>query len=200
MTRSWIVIALFFASVSSAEYRFTYTNPTVGDTDAPVLLEYFSSVDCAYCLTFERDTLGALRDLIDGGELQVVFRDIPPPHPYMSIANDIFCVQEFPDYLSARLAYKQGPGTIQNIQPQLSGRKGERFNQCLSNLAAWPVLQHNKQTFDRLQFPGTPGFRLTARVAGRPVVTQFAGSIKPGSLRQSISRIQHSNSTRTSTR
>lgn len=200
MRRAWIVIVALVASAALAEYRFTYTNPAVGKAGSPALLEYFSSTDCTACLRFERETLLSLRDLIDGGVLRVVFRDLPPPPPYMAIANDIFCAQEVPDYLSARVAYKQALADTRGFASQLSGLKKHRFLQCQHNLAAWPVFAHNQETFNELDFNGTPGFRLTVQRDGEPLVSNFTGPIEPTRLRGFIQGTHPSPITLTSMR
>ena len=71
-----LLVAPLLAAVDS--YRFTYTNPSIGNSNAPFILEYYSLVDCEPCAHFETLLLQPILEIVASGELRIIFRDIFP--------------------------------------------------------------------------------------------------------------------------
>lgn len=163
----FLFLAVGALANSAEDYAFTYDNPMVGSVEAQYRLEYFSSTTCASCLTFERAHLGDLSPLIEGATLRVVFRDLPNGDVNSDLAVTQFCLQEFPDYLVRRVAFKANPDHVRSL-PSLRGLAAERHNECLDSPFVQSITSHNFDDFERAGFRGTPSFILT------DVRTQFS--------------------------
>ena len=62
--------------LSSAETRDPADPLAEGPVDAPVVLVVFTDYQCPYCARWTEDTLPALREHVDRGELRIEWRDV----------------------------------------------------------------------------------------------------------------------------
>jgi len=170
-----LITMLLSATVVNAEYRFTFTNPTIGDSQAPMVLEYFSAADCGYCFIFEKDILPTLLRYVEHGQLRIVFRDVPPSNNITTVANDLFCLQELPDYVGTRLSYKRDDLVLHSVSATLRGKAAARYQQCQETMASLPVLSHNQNALRQEGFSGTPSFLLTNRSSSNSHTTRWHG-------------------------
>jgi len=83
MKRAVLAAALLPGLVIAASFD---PGKTLGGTQAPIVLEVFSSFDCPHCRELHDDVLPLLvRDYVVGGRVCVVNREFPlagPGHPY----------------------------------------------------------------------------------------------------------------------
>jgi len=179
---------------AASDYRFTYTNPSIGSRTAPFVLEYFSLVDCAPCLRFELETLQTIMPLVDDGRLRIVFRDIFPHDDVLGSGLELFCLQEYPDYLQRRQSAKKHQVFVANPEPALPRKARARYESCLETKAGVPILTYNQESFDRRQLHGTPSFSLLLSHRTGTVVRNWSGSITASDLNTAmgdlLSRIQ----------
>lgn len=147
---------------SANDYRFTFTNPSVGEPHAPYVLHYFSLVDCSPCRQFETQELERLMGLVNDGSLRIVFRDLIPDESTLNEGRWLFCLQEHPNYIQNRLEAKRSKDFSETSLPELTGKAKARYQSCLSSESAYPILSHNKEAFDSFRFVGTPSFALYA--------------------------------------
>lgn len=183
ISRRWLLLVLLIALPLLADdgYRFTFDNPSIGVTDAPFVLEYFSVVDCSPCRSFEINHLDLLLAQVDQGNVRIVFRDMPPSAPALHQAIKVFCLQEFPDFVARRIAEKR----LGQAAPPLSHLRNKaraRYSACLEDVQPAQIMTHNREAFDRLGFVGTPSFALSARHHDPVITRHFARPIDPQQL------------------
>ena len=190
-----VVLALTIPVTTSAHsYRFTYSNPSLGRADAPLILEYFGAVDCGPCLRFERSELAELRSEIESGRLRVIFRDLPATDAKMPLARQVFCLQELDEVLDARLRLKQSGAASSALAGPVAGRPRARFEACLDDPAAETVARHNFEAFSQRGFVATPSFVLTHRSASGRSEETWSGPHAAGVVAAALRRITHPHS------
>lgn len=194
-----VAAALWPALLAHAtpEYRFTFTNPSIGAVDAPWVLEYFSAPDCGPCLRFEKDHLPALLPEVAAGRLRVIFRDLPPDLADGDLARKLFCLQELPhssDVLAQRRLKLKTRADDVSLPAPLPGRSAARWEACLTGGEADQVAFHNLETFSSRGFHATPSFVLVASDEPRRPALAFSGLGAPDAIRAALfSSFQHSN-------
>ncbi|WP_240372630.1 DsbA family protein [Brevibacterium zhoupengii] len=62
--------------LSFVEHRVEDDARALGDVDAPVTLVMFSDYQCPYCATWNEETLPAMKDYVDKGDLRIEMRDL----------------------------------------------------------------------------------------------------------------------------
>lgn len=62
--------------LSFVEHRDPDEANAVGDVDAPVTLVMYSDYQCPYCATWNEDTLPAMMDYVDSGDLRIEWREV----------------------------------------------------------------------------------------------------------------------------
>nr|WP_167952958.1 thioredoxin domain-containing protein [Brevibacterium marinum] len=62
--------------LSFVEHRVEGDSRALGDVDAPVTLVMFSDYQCPYCASWNQDTLPAMMDYAERGDLRIEMRDL----------------------------------------------------------------------------------------------------------------------------
>ncbi|WP_343071772.1 DsbA family protein [Brevibacterium renqingii] len=62
--------------LSFVEHRDSEEMSAIGDVDAPVTLVMYSDYQCPYCAAWNEDTLPAMMEYVDSGDLRIEMRDL----------------------------------------------------------------------------------------------------------------------------
>lgn len=171
----WAVGLLVASSSTCAQvHRFTYTNPTIGSTSSPFVLEYFSLVDCIPCRAFEIGELNDVLSAVVDGTLRIVFRDLVPAENVEREGVELFCLQELDDFVDTRITAKR-TGDYTQSGALLRDRRLARWEQCLEGKAALEIMAHNQRSFDAYGFVGTPSFILSLEHEGTRTDVSWSG-------------------------
>ena len=117
---------------------------TLGDPNAPVRIEEFSSLTCPHCAHFHRDTFAALKEkYIDTGKVFFVFTDFPLNAPALDAALIARCMPPeryftFIAYLyesQETWAFAPDYKAVLRQNAKLAGMTDERFDSCLADTA-----------------------------------------------------------------
>jgi protein-disulfide isomerase len=122
------------------------TNPRlgerfIGDVDAPVVIEEFSSFTCPHCATFHNNNMEAIKAaLVDTGKVRFVYRDYPLNKPALDAAVMARCVPEgeYYDFITVLFktqdewAFDGDPNKL--IQTaKLAGLTQEEIDSCIED-------------------------------------------------------------------
>jgi protein-disulfide isomerase len=141
---------------------------TLGDANAPVRIEEFSSLSCPHCAHFHRDTLATLKEkYIDTGKVFFVFTDFPLNAPALDAAMISRCMPperyfKFIAYLyenQEKWAFQQNYKDVLRQDAKLAGMTDERFDSCLADTALKEGLVNRMQTkAEKHEVKSTPSF------------------------------------------
>lgn len=142
----------------------------VGNPDAPVKVEVFSSFGCSHCKSFsENQEPDFVKNYVDTGKVYFTFS----PYTWetdatLDVAEASLCAAEqnaFWQY--ARSIFKDGLPTTVTNQIQLAksiGLNTTKFQQCLSSDAALKTLEDIRTQGNALGVTGTPTFSVNGEL------------------------------------
>lgn len=150
---------------------------TLGNPDAPIRIEEFSSLTCPHCAHFHRDTFAALKEkYIDTGKVFFVFTDFPlnapaldgamiarcmPPERYFAFIAFLYESQD-------KWAFDNNYRAILKQNAKLAGMSDERFESCLADTALKEgLVQRMQERAEKHSVKSTPSFVIN----GQEVVT-----------------------------
>ena len=149
-------IALFFSSCNNADSQ----TMSMGKSDAPVLIEEFSDIECPACGLISPQVEKLARDNAD--IVRLVFYHFPLSyHKYaFTGAEAVECAREQGkgwEYLSALYAYKQGltDDYFYTLADSLK-LNANKFKACLESHMKKPLIQEHLREGKVRQIPGTP--------------------------------------------
>jgi len=116
---------------------------TLGDPDAAVTIEEYSSLTCPHCRSFHLDTLPRLKsDYIEPGKVKLIYYDFPFDQAALRAAMLARCAPpqryfQFLDVLFAQQPNWANENFIQNLRAigAVGGVSGERFDACMNDEA-----------------------------------------------------------------
>ena len=141
-------------------------SPTLGDSQAPLLLLAFEDLKCADCGQFFKDVLPALRDkYVKDGQLRILYFYYPSSAPKAAVAAACASRQgkfwEFADALYANTDWKDGDNAAMAGYAKDLGLDEAAFNQCLSDGDAQAQIDNAvKFGQDQVGVPQVPAFLL----------------------------------------
>lgn len=140
--------------------------PQLGDPDAPVLVEAFSSYACPHCRTFHEEQFEDMLDALAAGEVQFVM--IPIPHigsGASTAAKGALCGGEQGQFweMHDTLYYWQSR-SLGSLFPERRVKQGAEnlgldtaaFDACMNSERVQSIMDEARQEFDRRQLRGTP--------------------------------------------
>jgi protein-disulfide isomerase len=162
--------------------------PVKGSVDAPVTIVEFSDFECPFCAQFYRATYPQLQELIDQGEVRLVFKNFPltQSHPNAmdaAIAGECAYEQDsFWEYHDRIFQNQNQLGSLDYVS--LAGELGldeEQFATCMNAPGTESEVREDMQEGRDAGITGTPGFlvgRTSAqfrgeRLVGNQPMTQF---------------------------
>lgn len=144
-----------------------YTIRAIGDEDAPVVMQEFSSMTCPHCATFHSTKLQMLKkEYVEKGILRVVFRDYPLNKPALdaAIIARCFAPEKYYDFISVLFetqkewAFGDSPEKLFQTA-KLAGLSDERLDACLNDKEALRfILMEMKDSGSKWKVESTPSF------------------------------------------
>lgn len=142
--------------------------PILGNSNAPITIYEFSSLNCSHCADFHLKTLPLLKqEFIDSGNVKFIFVNFPLDRKSMKAAMITECVpEENYGHLLSTLFKKQREWMLSRTPEQvlirygmLNGLTETEAKDCLTNDdLAKDLLEVRQQGLDRLEIKGTPAF------------------------------------------
>lgn len=161
----------------------------IGDPNAPVVMEEFSSLTCPHCAHFHEETLPLIKEqYVDTGKVYLIFRDYPLNKPAVEAAGIARCMpaDEYYDFITVLFRTQMEWATAGSPQKllqtaKLAGLNDEELETCLSNrdLVKYilATMKHNSQKYD---ISSTPTFVFNdgaATIKGNRSFEEFASQI-----------------------
>gem|GEM_PF-279799 len=147
----------------------TYHVRILGDPDAPVHIEEFSSFTCGHCAHFHNDTLPVLKEkYIDTGKANLTLVDFPLDDIALAVSLVTRCAPE-PMYYKLVGIYFEDQQAWLKRDPlpsilgiaRLGGLSEEQLNACLSSDSLFEEIRtHAAEAQERYDITGTPTFAI----------------------------------------
>lgn len=154
---------------SSSKIAAILSERSVGEANAPIVIEEFSSLTCPHCAAFHEQTYDALKEkYIDTGKARIIFRDFPldrialdavivarclPAEQYESFINLLFKNQ--------RQWAAEGYEKALRQNAKLAGLSDEEFDFCLENKEIQEGIAKNMRIYaEKYDIQSTPSFVL----------------------------------------
>lgn len=161
--------------LSDVENRDPEDTRAVGDASAPVVLVMFSDYQCPYCAQWNAETLPAMLDHVEAGELRIEFRDVnvfgPESERAARAALAAGAQDAYLAYHSALFADGRTRSVGELSDDALVGLAGElgldteRFAADLHAPETLDLLEQTQALANRLGVMATPSFLM----AGEPI-------------------------------
>jgi hypothetical protein len=161
----------------------------IGDPNAPVIMEDFSSLTCPHCAHFHEDTLPLIKEqYVDTGKVYLIFRDYPLNKPAVTAAGIARCMpeDEYYDFITVLFRTQMEWATSNSPQKlvqtaKLAGLSDEELKTCMENrdLIKYilATMKHNSQKYE---ISSTPTFVLNegkVTITGNRSFEEFASQI-----------------------
>src|SRR5213592_2694056 len=151
------------------------TAPSIGRSDAPVVMVEFTDYQCPFCQRFHMTAFNDLkREYIDTGKIRYVSRDLPlPMHPNaMAAAHAARCAGDQNKFWEMRHglivnANQLGPDRYKTLAEELTLDRAE-FQACLSKEKYTEQIRKDMADAGLAGISGTPSF-VVGRVTGDSV-------------------------------
>lgn len=163
----------------------------LGDPNAPVVIEEFSSLTCGHCGNFHTHTLGDLKsEFIDAGLVYYVYHEFPLNGPALDGALLARCMPgdrfwTFTDLLFSTMENWAFSGNHRDHLRQnakLAGLSDSRINDCLNDEALAEALAKRVEHFaKKYGIQATPTFVINhgeAKLVGNQPVAAFRAAIE----------------------
>lgn len=145
--------------------------PIIGDSNAPITIYEFSSLNCSHCADFHLSTLPLLKkEFADSGKVKFIFTNFPLERKSMKAAMLIECVPEdsYSQFLNTLFKKQKEWMLSRNTDDiliryaKLNGLTEEEAQACLHNdELAKDLIEIRQQGMDRLKIQGTPSFLIS---------------------------------------
>lgn len=129
-------------AVVTEEAETVVSGPVLGDRNAPIRIEEFSSFTCGHCGRFHKDVFGAFKEqFIDTGKAYLVFSDFPLNGPALQASIVSRCVPEdqYFDFVQMLFEEQERWAFERDFTDKLKERAarygvpGEKFYECANN-------------------------------------------------------------------
>jgi len=150
---------------------------SIGQADAPVVVQEFFSLTCSHCAAFHRETMPRVKqDLVQTGKLRMVFRDFPldqvalmaaavarslPVSSYEPFVAALFASQD-------RWAFARGVNTTEELAKMaaLAGLPRAQFDAAIADEALKAAILKGRDEYSRTYgIDATPSFVLNGPAA-----------------------------------
>ena len=162
--------------LSFVEHRNADETNAVGDVDAPVALVMYSDFQCPYCATWNEETLPAMMDYVEDGDLRIEMRDIAVfGEASETAARAAFAAGEQDAYIDFHNAlFKDGKHRSESKLSQDAlvdlaedlGLDGQQFRQDMNSTIAHEALEANSAEAQSIGVASTPAFV----IGGTPIL------------------------------
>ena len=140
----------------------------LGDYNAPVVIEEFSSLTCPHCASFHRDILPQLEeDFIEEDKVKLIYYDFPLDNRAEVAALLARCVEPELFHPMINLLFKQQERWARSDEfiktmrryGQLSGMKDDEIDACFNNIDLMrAILEVKRRAIELYQINSTPSF------------------------------------------
>ncbi|MFO8075041.1 MAG: DsbA family protein [Actinomycetota bacterium] len=169
-----VVVALLLAAGGDGDAVATDTpgeDPTLGDSDAPVVVVEYSDFGCPYCGAFARDTKPVIEErYIDEGVVRYVWRDLPyqgEPSRQAAMAGREAHAQgrfwEFHDALFAEQEAGLSADRLRSVAADV-GLDLDAFEEAMAAEAHAEAVEASLAEGQELGLTGTPAFTINGEV------------------------------------
>lgn len=158
---------------------------TVGNPDAPVVIEEFASLSCSHCASFYNDTYPQLKaEYIDTGKVYFIYTDFPLNAPALDAAMVARCLPDahYFNFIKmlfenqAQWAFGGKHREILQHNAAMLGMSTDGFNGCLDNAVLREgLITRMQEKSEKHQVRSTPSFIVDNNrvIAGAVPYAQF---------------------------
>lgn len=150
----------------------------LGDPAAPVTIEEFASFVCPTCAEWHVNVLPTLRDLIDAGQVNVIFHDVivDPVEASMKAAAIGLCAAPERFFDVAELFMDRLDEAVRDEDPDwfknavaASGRSEDEMDECAVSETTYNQIVAQQDTAETLRIGTLPLIRVNGQVIDSPL-------------------------------
>ena len=170
---AFILFTTATATAAIADLNDAMAEKSLGDANAPVVLEEFASLTCHHCATFHSNVLPKLKEkYINTGKLKFIYRDFPLDIFALRASQVARCVGDDKFFTFIDVFYKNQRKWITSDDPLKSllqmarqgGMSGEDFRQCVGHEGMEDALLKNRLQYQkRWKITATPTLVLNGK-------------------------------------
>lgn len=160
----------------------------MGDANAPLTLNEYSSMSCPHCAAFDLETLPLIKkEYIDTGKLKLVYHDFPLNSPAIAAAMVLRCAGNQKYFALMDMLFRAQAQWAASSDPVAGIKKVVRFaaisdtdvDECLSNATLLRAIQDAAQKAEKdLGVNSTPTFFLEGtKIPGALSIADFRSLI-----------------------
>jgi len=185
----WISSNNAFAAEDERTIEEMMGDRILGDPDAPVLIEEYSSLTCPHCASFHEEKLPILKKkFIDTGKAKLINRDFPLDDRAAVATLMVRCAPADRYYPMLELLFKQQTNWARAENPlqalaqvgRFAGMSQERLEACFQNVDLYrAIVARRNQYGEERSIQSTPTFFVNGeQIQGNQPIEDFENAIE----------------------